>query len=94
MKKGLIACAVLSLLGYFMWGLPNQKQAADVTMPAGKFNSLSYAPYQAWQSPNDKGDLPNWRGTSHSWRPGRTGSGHIRPSMEISTSARWQKRPG
>jgi len=59
MKKGLIACAVLSLLGYFMWGLPNQKQAADVTMPAGKFNSLSYAPYQAWQSPNDKGDLPN-----------------------------------
>jgi exo-beta-1,3-glucanase (GH17 family) len=57
-RRGVFACAVLSALGYFMWGLPNQKQAADVTMPAGKFNSLSYAPYQAWQSPNDKGDLP------------------------------------
>jgi exo-beta-1,3-glucanase (GH17 family) len=51
MTKGLFACAVLSILGFFMWGLPNQKQAADVTMPAGKFNSLSYAPYRAWQSP-------------------------------------------
>jgi exo-beta-1,3-glucanase (GH17 family) len=58
MKRGIFACAVLSLLGFFMWGLPNQKQAADVTMPAKKFNSLSYAPYQAWQTPLEKGDLP------------------------------------
>ncbi len=58
MKRGLFACVVLSLLGFFMWGLPNQKQAADVTMPTGKFNSVSYAPYQAWQTPLDKSDLP------------------------------------
>ena len=37
--------------------MPNQPQAGDVTMPSGKFNSLSYAPYQAWQSPMDK-DYP------------------------------------
>jgi exo-beta-1,3-glucanase (GH17 family) len=52
MKQGFVACAVLSLLGFFLWGTPNQPQAADVTMPATKFNSLSYAPFQAWQSPN------------------------------------------
>ena len=51
MKRGLFGCLVLSVLGIFLWGMPNQKQASDVTMPAGKFNSLSYAPYQAWQSP-------------------------------------------
>jgi exo-beta-1,3-glucanase (GH17 family) len=56
--RGLFACLVLSILGILMWGMPNQKQAADVTMPAGKFNSLSYAPYQAWQSPADKADQP------------------------------------
>jgi exo-beta-1,3-glucanase (GH17 family) len=56
-KKGLVACALLSILGFFLWGMPNQPQAGDVTMPAGKFNSLSFAPYQAWQSPLSK-DYP------------------------------------
>lgn len=54
MIKGLSACALLSLLTFFLWRAPNQPQADDVTMPAGKFNSLSYAPYQAWQTPLDK----------------------------------------
>jgi exo-beta-1,3-glucanase (GH17 family) len=58
MKRGLFGCLVLSVLGIFLWGMPNQKQAGDVTMPAGKFNSLSYAPYQAWQSPLG-GEKPN-----------------------------------
>jgi exo-beta-1,3-glucanase (GH17 family) len=51
MKRGLFGCLVLSVLGIFLWAMPNQPQAGDVTMPAGKFNFLSYAPYQAWQSP-------------------------------------------
>jgi exo-beta-1,3-glucanase (GH17 family) len=54
MKKGLIGCALLSILGFFLWATPNQPQAGDVTMPGAKFNSLSYAPYQAWQSPLSK----------------------------------------
>jgi exo-beta-1,3-glucanase (GH17 family) len=54
MIKGLFPCALLSLLTFFLWSMPNKPQAGDVTMPAGKFNSLSYAPYQAWQSPRDK----------------------------------------
>ena len=54
MIKGLLVCALLSLLTFFLWQAPNQPQAADVTMPAGKFNSLSYAPYRAGQSPLDK----------------------------------------
>ena len=57
MIKPLIACVLLSLLTFAMWANPNQPQAGDVTMPAGKFNSLSYAPYQAWQSPLSK-DYP------------------------------------
>ena len=44
----------LCLLTFLLWKAPNQPQAADVTMTAGKFNSLSYAPYRAWQSPQDK----------------------------------------
>ena len=47
MRKGLIACVLLSILGIFMWRTPNQPQAADITLPGAKFNSLSYAPYQA-----------------------------------------------
>jgi exo-beta-1,3-glucanase (GH17 family) len=58
MKTGLIACCLLSILGYFMWGMPNQPQAADVTMPAAKFNSLSYTPYRPGQSPTN-GAEPN-----------------------------------
>lgn len=54
MKNGLIACVLLSILGILLWRLPNQPQAADVTMPVSKFNSLSYAPYRAWQSPLSK----------------------------------------
>jgi exo-beta-1,3-glucanase (GH17 family) len=51
MKRGILACAVLSVLGFFLWGTPNQPQAGDVTMPAQKFNSVSYAPFQPGQSP-------------------------------------------
>ncbi|GAN80280.1 glycoside hydrolase family 17 protein [Acidocella aminolytica] len=54
MIKGLSACLLLSLLTVILWWVPNQPQAGDVGMPSGKFNSLSYAPYQAWQSPMDK----------------------------------------
>jgi len=54
MNKGLFACALLSLLTFFMWRIPNQPQGAGITMPGEKFNSLSYAPYQAWQSPLSK----------------------------------------
>jgi exo-beta-1,3-glucanase (GH17 family) len=54
MKRGLLACGLLSVLGYFLWALPNQPQAADVTMPVAKFNSISYAPYLAGQSPGQK----------------------------------------
>jgi len=60
MKRGIIGCVLLSVLTFFLWAAPNQPQAGDVTMPAGKFNSLSYAPYQAWQSPADK-DFPTPR---------------------------------
>jgi exo-beta-1,3-glucanase (GH17 family) len=54
MKNGLFACVALSLLTIFLWRMPNRPQAADITMPAAKFNSLSYAPYRAWQSPTSK----------------------------------------
>jgi exo-beta-1,3-glucanase (GH17 family) len=53
MKRGLIACALLTVLTFVLWAGPNQPQAGDVTMPAGKFNFVSYAPYRAWQSPLD-----------------------------------------
>ena len=53
MKRGLIACALLTVLTFILWAGPNQPQAGDVTMPAGKFNFVSYAPYRAWQSPLD-----------------------------------------
>ncbi len=54
MKRGMIGCLVLSVLGIFLWAMPNQPQGADVTMPPGKFNFLSYAPFQAGQSPLSK----------------------------------------
>ncbi|MCB5944550.1 glycoside hydrolase [Acidocella sp. KAb 2-4] len=57
MIKAILACVLLSLLTFAMWAAPNRPEAGDVTMPAGKFNSLSYAPYQAWQSPLSK-DYP------------------------------------
>ncbi|HVE22449.1 MAG TPA: glycoside hydrolase [Acidocella sp.] len=49
MKRGLLACALLSALTFFLWAGPNEPQAGDVTMPAGKFQSLSYAPGRARQ---------------------------------------------
>src|SRR3984957_14595214 len=58
MKKGLIGCLVLSVLTFFLWSAPNQPQAGDVTMPKPKFNSLSFAPYQAWQAPLSKTSPP------------------------------------
>ncbi|OYV58526.1 MAG: glycoside hydrolase, partial [Acidocella sp. 21-58-7] len=58
MKKGIIGCVLLSILGVLMWSLPNKPQAADVTMPAGKVNSVSFASYRAWQSPETK-DYPD-----------------------------------
>ena len=58
MKKGLIACALLTILGIFMWRMPNQPQASNVTMPGAKFNSVSFAPFRAWESPLTK-SYPN-----------------------------------
>jgi exo-beta-1,3-glucanase (GH17 family) len=49
MKRGLLACALLSVLTFFLWTGPNEPQAGDVTMPAGKFQSLSYVPGRAGQ---------------------------------------------
>jgi exo-beta-1,3-glucanase (GH17 family) len=54
MIKGFLAAALLSLVTIFLWASPNQPQAGDVTMPAGKFLSLSYAPYRSGESPQDK----------------------------------------
>ena len=47
MKRGLLACALLSALTFILWAGPNEPQAGDVTMPAGKFQSLSYTPSTA-----------------------------------------------
>jgi exo-beta-1,3-glucanase (GH17 family)/uncharacterized membrane protein len=44
----LLAGAVLTLLA---WWLPNRPQAADVPMPAERFNSVSFAPFRAGHSP-------------------------------------------
>jgi exo-beta-1,3-glucanase (GH17 family) len=51
MKRGLVTCALLTVLTFFLWAGPNQPQAGEVAMPAGKFKSLSYAPYRPGQSP-------------------------------------------
>lgn len=48
----LLAALVAGLV--LLWWWPNRPQAADVTMPAEKFNSVSFAPYRAWQSPYTK----------------------------------------
>ncbi len=53
MRKSL-TCIALSLLTVLIWRMPNQPQASGIAMPAGKLNSLSYAPYRAWQSPHSK----------------------------------------
>ncbi len=54
MKPGQIACLMLSLFTLYMWYSPNRSQAGDVSMPAGKLNSLSYTPYRNGQDPGDK----------------------------------------
>lgn len=53
MKK-YVAGIALSILTLLVWRMLNQPQAGGVSMPASKVNSLSYAPYQAWQSPHSK----------------------------------------
>ncbi len=54
MKNRLTGCVVFSVLTFLLWAAWNKPYMVNVTMPPGKFNSLSYAPYQAWQSPMDK----------------------------------------
>jgi exo-beta-1,3-glucanase (GH17 family) len=54
-KPGTLACLMLCLFTAYMWYSPNRPQAGDVTMPAGKLNSLSYTPYRNGQGPQDKG---------------------------------------
>ena len=44
----LLLLAAITGLG---WYLPNRPQAADVAMPASRFNSLSFAPFRDGQSP-------------------------------------------
>lgn len=58
MIKNLTLCLLASLFTICLWWAPNRPQAGDVSMPEGKFDSLSYAPYRAWQSPMDK-DFPS-----------------------------------
>lgn len=53
MIKALAGCVLLSCLTVLLWWGPNRPQAANVSMPLGKFNSLSYAPYRDGQSPMD-----------------------------------------
>jgi exo-beta-1,3-glucanase (GH17 family) len=53
-KQAVAACAFFSLLTYFIWAGPNHPQAGNIAMPAGKINSLSYAPYGPHDSPLSK----------------------------------------
>lgn len=53
--------ALLALLAAVLvlgWWWPNRPQAGDVPMPATRFNSLSYTPYRAGQSPRSRGFPP------------------------------------
>jgi exo-beta-1,3-glucanase (GH17 family) len=54
LKRAVALCAFFSLLTYFIWADPNRPQAGDVAMPAGKIDSLSYAPYGPDDSPLSK----------------------------------------
>lgn len=42
---------LLSALLVGLWWWPNRLRAGDVPMPEAKFESVSFAPYRAWQSP-------------------------------------------
>ena len=45
---------LFSLLTVLVWYGPNRPQAGNVTMPDARFESVSYAPFRAWQSPLTK----------------------------------------
>lgn len=49
---------LLSLLLVLAWWWPNRPAAGEVTMPPGEIQSVSFAPYRAWQSPLRK-DFPS-----------------------------------
>ena len=42
---------LLAGLTTLAWWWPNRPMAGDVPMPAARFNSVSFAPFRAWQSP-------------------------------------------
>ena len=46
-----LLCLLLTGLMTLAWWLPNRPMAKDVAMPEPMFNSVSFAPYRAWQSP-------------------------------------------
>ncbi|MGH7103766.1 MAG: glycoside hydrolase, partial [Acetobacteraceae bacterium] len=50
--------AALSLIVILGWWWPNRPTAGDVAMPPGEIESVSFAPYRAWQSPLTK-DFPS-----------------------------------
>ncbi len=45
------ALAALVALTVLAWWLPNRPSYADLAMPDARFNSVSFAPFRAWQSP-------------------------------------------
>lgn len=46
--------SIFGLITLALWYGPNRPQAGDVTMPEARFQSVSYAPFRAWQSPLTK----------------------------------------
>ncbi|MGH7158836.1 MAG: glycoside hydrolase [Acetobacteraceae bacterium] len=50
--------AALSLIAILGWWWPNRPAAGNVAMPSGEIQSVSFAPYRAWQSPLTK-DFPS-----------------------------------
>jgi len=53
-RSTLRLCLILPVSALFLilaWWWPNRPAAGNVTMPAGKLKSVSFAPYRAWQSP-------------------------------------------
>lgn len=50
--------AALSVIVVLGWWWPNRPAAGDVAMPPGELQSVSFAPYRAWQSPLTK-DFPS-----------------------------------
>ncbi|MGH7067422.1 MAG: glycoside hydrolase [Acetobacteraceae bacterium] len=56
--RPVLLLAPLSLIVVLAWWWPNRPAASDVTMPPGELQSVSFAPYRAWQSPLRK-DFPS-----------------------------------